>query len=142
MELVLRPNFTLSQAISGHGAFNAHLCRIGKRNSPLCRCGCAEQTPGHVFRECQLYGDNCPSDWRDRERERVSAESIRQYLIATMNKLWLEEKEEERTGATRTGGSRRRRGTTGADLSREAYKNEGAEVEQIAHINELNIITA
>jgi len=36
------------------------------------------------------------------------------HLIATMNKLWLEEKEEERSGASGTGDSRIRRGTTRA----------------------------
>ena len=44
MELVLWPNFMLSQVISSH----AYLGKIGKRNSPSCRCSCAEQTPVHL----------------------------------------------------------------------------------------------
>ena len=43
-----RPNFMLSQAITGHGAFNAYLFRIVKRTSPTCKCGLADQTPEHL----------------------------------------------------------------------------------------------
>ena len=112
MELVQRPNFLLSQAISGHGAFKAYLYRIGKRTSPLCRCGAHDQTPQHVFQECNLYAEGRPLDWSN-----GLIEDLRHYLIETTRRLWQEEKEEVRTGinCTRRGSHHRGR-RTGAPI--------------------------
>jgi len=112
--LAQRPNFLLSQAISGHGAFNAYLHHIGKRTSPLCKCGTRDQTPSHVFRDCNLYEEGRPTEWR----EGVAAEEVRRYLIETTRKLWKEEKEEEKSGENRTRrGSRCAESRTGASIT-------------------------
>jgi len=95
--LDIRPNFLLSQAITGHGALNAYLFKIGKRISPSCRCGLVDQTPEHVFRVCDLYKEGRPTDWR----QGLANEDVRQYLIRTMKQLWEEEKDEEKTGLNR-----------------------------------------
>ena len=108
----IRPNFLLTQAVTGHGAFNTYLYRIGKRTSPLCRCEVTEQTPEHVFRFCTLYDEGRPEDWKDG----LANEEVRQYLIKTMRQLWEEEKEEEKSGLNRVRRGNIRSGapTTGA----------------------------
>ena len=103
-KMEIRPNFLLTQAVTGHGAFNTYLYRIGKRASPMCRCTEAEQTPQHVFKICDLYSDSRPEDWA----EGLACERVRQYLIKTMKRLWEEEQDEEKSGLNRV---RRRRRT-------------------------------
>ena len=49
MELVERPNFFLSQAVTGHGAFGEYLFKIRKRTTPVCPCGAVSQNAEHVF---------------------------------------------------------------------------------------------
>jgi len=82
MELVLRPNFLLSQAVTGHGAFNIYLYRIGKRTSPLCKSGTQDQTPQHVFRDCELYGEGRPTDWSNG----LAVEELRQLPLRSSGK--------------------------------------------------------
>jgi len=91
MELTVRPNFLLSQAIAGHGAFNSFLHRIRKRNSPTCKCCNAEQTPAHVFRDCNLYADSRLNDRTDE----IAMENVRSYMITTMCRLWLQSRKKK-----------------------------------------------
>jgi len=105
LNMELRPNFLLSQAVTGHGAFKSYLHRIGKRDSPACRCGPIERMPEHVFRLCERYSEGRPADWT----EGIADEEIRQYLIRTMKWLWEEEKEEERAGVNHPRRAQRRR---------------------------------
>jgi len=97
MDIVERPDFYLSQAVTGHGAFGEYLHKIGKRTTLKCPCGADVQTPEHVFRYCQRYECNRPANWG----EGLAAAEIRQYLIDAMKVLWNAEKEEERTGINR-----------------------------------------
>jgi len=104
MELVSRPNFLLSQAITGRGAFNYYLRKIEKRFSPMCRCGNVIQTSAHVFKDCALYANGRPVSWEGG----IATEKV---SVMMMRRLWLEEKEEEKSGLNKTrvqDGSRRR----------------------------------
>ena len=55
MALIERPNFLLSQAITGHGAFGTYLHRMNKRTTAVYQCGNAPQDPKHVFKNCSRY---------------------------------------------------------------------------------------
>jgi len=94
MELVERPNFYLSQAVTGHGAFSFYLCKINKRTTAACPCGKPSQDSEHVFMHCRRYAAGHPTNWD----LGLQSGALRQYLIQTMRTLWDEEKEEERTG--------------------------------------------
>ena len=83
MALVERPNFLLSQAVTGHGAFSAYLCNINKRTHLICPCGNASQDAEHVFRNSLRYATGRPEDW---DRGILSGD-VRQYLITTMKAL-------------------------------------------------------
>jgi len=76
-DTTLNPNFYLSQALSGHGAFGQYLAKAHKRNSALCTCGLATQNPEHVFTMCPNYSNNRPVKLELNEEGR-------QYLIETM----------------------------------------------------------
>jgi len=94
MELIDTPNFFLSQAVTGDGAFGAYLYKIDKRTTPQCSCGTSIQTPEHVFMHCERYKTDRPISWNDD----IVATEASKYLINTMKILWEEEKEEEKTG--------------------------------------------
>ena len=97
MELLEVPNFFLSQAVTGHGAFGSYLYKIGKRTTPQCPCGNDIQTPEHVFMEYHQYETGRPLTWNNG----MKMLECRRYLINTMKKLWDEEKEEEKSGINR-----------------------------------------
>ena len=117
MELLEVPNFFLSQAVMGHGAFGSYLHRIGKRTMPQCPCGNDNQTLEHVLMECHRYETGRPCNWT----YGMEMQEIRKYLITTIKQLWDEEKEEEKSGINRVrcrshcpGGQQRpQRGRTG-----------------------------
>jgi len=86
---------------------------IGKRTSPLCKCGNIIQKPEHVFNNCALYAENRPDEWSGG----VSMENVRHYLINTMRVLWSEQKGEEKSGANRVRKNRRQRKTAGVPIT-------------------------
>jgi ribonuclease HI len=53
----LKPNFILTQYLSGHGSFNSYLNRFKLRESDLCDCGLSIESPLHVILECVLFTD-------------------------------------------------------------------------------------
>ncbi|XP_026823779.1 uncharacterized protein LOC113561482 [Ooceraea biroi] len=62
-----RTNYYLTQFLTGHGAFNAFLSRIGKRPSSSCPyCEVSNEDPTHVIFNCSVWqfyrGDLCPAD--------------------------------------------------------------------------------
>jgi ribonuclease HI len=53
----LRPNYVLTQFLSGHGNFGSYLKRFKLRDSDICDCGLAQETPLHVILECLLFAE-------------------------------------------------------------------------------------
>ena len=89
---LMRANFFLSQALTGHGSFGDYLSKIGKTASSECTCRLKRQTPKHVFTKCPRYKEGRP-------RDLVWNEDTRWYLISTMRKLWHEEQSRQTTTA-------------------------------------------
>ena len=87
---IMKANFFLSQALTGHGAFGDYLTRIGRLKNSTCTCGNSDQTAKHVFKECSRYAAGRPTDW-------TWSEEVRWYLIQTMKALWKEEQERQRS---------------------------------------------
>ncbi len=52
----LKPNFRITQFLSGHGDFGSYLKRFHLSVSDLCECQQSIETPIHVIFECILYG--------------------------------------------------------------------------------------
>jgi len=51
----LKPNYKLTQFLSGHGNFNAYLKRFNLITNDLCDCQQTSETPLHIIFECVLY---------------------------------------------------------------------------------------
>ena len=45
----IKPEYHLSQALSGHGAFGSYLVKMKRRNNDACECGEAIETPEHNY---------------------------------------------------------------------------------------------
>ena len=87
-------DFSLGQALSGHGTFREYLFRFKRSSTPKCECG-EDETPRHVFLECPLHSNNRPvGDFK------VDDERTRTYLRTTVQKLWQQESERERARST------------------------------------------
>lgn len=52
----LRPNYSLTQCLTGHGDFQAKLWERGLTESPLCRCG-EQDTALHAILQCHHLDD-------------------------------------------------------------------------------------
>ena len=50
-----KPNFIISQYLSGHGNFGSYLKRFKLRSSDVCDCGEDIETPIHIIFYCQKY---------------------------------------------------------------------------------------
>jgi hypothetical protein len=51
----LKPNYKLTQFLSGDGKFNSYLKRFNLRTNDLCDCQQTSETPLHIIFECVLY---------------------------------------------------------------------------------------
>jgi ribonuclease HI len=53
----LKPNFLITQYLSGHGNFRSYLKRFHLSDNDVCDCGQAIETPLHVILDCVLFSD-------------------------------------------------------------------------------------
>lgn len=52
-----RLDYETAQMVSGHGAFNTYLRKIGKREDGTCECGAGDDDTEHVLFQCRTYDD-------------------------------------------------------------------------------------
>lgn len=86
-------NFWRAQALSGHGVYGSYLMKFKRREDAACHCGYPDQSPQHVFTECEMYTDGRPTELG------VGAESLR-YMEEVVRDLWKIEIEENRKRGT------------------------------------------
>lgn len=82
---ILKPNFWLSQGLTGHGAFLAYLNRIGKTQEHSCTCDkVTPQTAKHIIMACPRYVKDRPTAWN------LNDESTCRYIENTVKSVWVE----------------------------------------------------
>ena len=74
-------NFWLSQTLTGHGQFGAHLKRFGFINDPSCPCGNPNQSVVHMINDCRL-ANRLRADFNDAKR-RATNHDERTRITAT-----------------------------------------------------------
>lgn len=82
-------DYDLAQGLSGHGAFREYLYRFKRFQSPLCSCCQADETPEHVFAECEIYRADRP------EVLSPVTDEVAAYLRSMVLNLWKREAERE-----------------------------------------------
>ncbi|KAH9528750.1 hypothetical protein DERF_002667 [Dermatophagoides farinae] len=79
-------NFWLSQTLTGHGQFGAHLKRFGFINDPSCPCGNPNQSVVHMINDCRL-ANRLRADFNDAKR-RATNHDERTRITATFFEQW------------------------------------------------------
>jgi len=112
------PSFWSSQAMTGHGAFRAHLAGRSLASSDACPCGFGPEPAEHVLRDCLRFTSGQLMDL-----DEVTVDYV-QYL-ATVTRLWelenptlgaIEHNEEVAGGQHSQGGRHKTRKRHPADL--------------------------
>ncbi|CAK9834557.1 Putative 115 kDa protein in type-1 retrotransposable element R1DM [Anthophora retusa] len=82
-------DYYITQALSGHGAFNWYLKKFKKRSSEECRyCGKIEDVK-HVIFECAKWEGKRGNAWATREGDRINQKTMLKEMLRSKER-WIE----------------------------------------------------